>query len=260
MRVARAELHFHILPGVDDGPRNVEETLELAAMALEDGTTTVVATPHVHSVVVDELPDRVGEVRRHLAGAGLALEVRCGGELAFDDVPAITDAELELLAHGPPSDRWVLLEAPLRHTGARGEDFAEAAEALRARGYGVLVAHPERSPALLAGGLGLVRDELAAGSVLQLNATSLLGRHGTDARELALSLALDGLAAVVASDAHRPTRGPVLGAALEALLAGGVPPPAARDMVDTAPRAILEDGLAARRYPFAPGSAAGSAA
>ncbi|HEX8103674.1 MAG TPA: CpsB/CapC family capsule biosynthesis tyrosine phosphatase [Solirubrobacteraceae bacterium] len=251
MSAARAELHFHILPGVDDGPRTVEESLELAAMARDDGTTTIVATPHVHSIWLPELAERVDALRGHLAEAGLALELRCGGELAFDDLPELSDASLELIAHGPPGDRWVLLEAPLRHTGARAEDFTAAAGELRSRGFGVLIAHPERSPALMAGGLGVVRAELEAGSVLLLNATSLLGRHGKDAQELALSLATSSLAAAVASDAHRPTRGPVLGRALAALLEGGVEAAAAHDMVDTAPRALLEGGLAARRLPVA---------
>lgn len=251
MSRARAELHFHLLPGVDDGPQSYAESFELARMALADGTTTVVATPHVHSVDLGTLGSLVDELRAELAGAGIALDVRRGGELAFDDVGGLSDEQLDLIAHGPPGERWVLLEAPLRHTGARAGDFTAAAEELRARGFGVLIAHPERSPAMLADGLGVLRDELAAGSVLQLNATSVLGRHGHDARDIALSLAAEGLAAVVASDAHRPTRGPVLGDALGALLDGGIDPATARDMVDTAPRAILEHGLAARRHPVA---------
>jgi protein-tyrosine phosphatase len=246
-RPNRAELHFHLLPCVDDGPETMEESLELAAMAIRDGTSTVVATPHVHAIELDELPEHVRRLRRRLRDAGLALDVRCGGELAHDDVATVTDAQLDSIAHGPPGARWVLLEAPLPATGADGEDFRSAAAELRARGFAVLIAHPERSDAVFADGAVALRDELAAGSLLQVNATSLTGEHGEGARARGLRLARDGHAAVVSSDAHRPTRGPALAAALRTLVEGGVDARFARDMTDVAPRAVLDRGLEARR-------------
>jgi protein-tyrosine phosphatase len=254
---ARAELHFHILPGVDDGPISPEVSVELARLAVRDGTSTVVATPHVRDVVVEEIPDRVHALRARLDADGVPLEVRCGGELASDDVARVSDADLAVLSHGPADARWVLLEAPLPGSGASVEELREAARELRERGYEVLLGHPERCVPLFAAGASLLQDELAAGSLLQLNASSLTGRHGEQERELALGLARDGLAAVVASDAHRPSRGPALGAALRALLAAGVPSERAHDMTDAGPRAILDGGLATRRA-GRPGKAAGA--
>jgi protein-tyrosine phosphatase len=245
--MSRAELHFHILPGVDDGPQTMEESLELAALAVSDGTSTVVSTPHVRLLDVDELPDRVDELRRRLDESGVPLEVRSGGELASGDVASLTDAQLDGIAHGPDAGRWLLLEAPLPDAGGSAGDFAAAAQELRRRGFGVLVGHPERSPAVFSDGAAALHAELAAGSLLQLNATSLTGRHGEPERVRGLALAAGGLAAAVASDAHRPTRGPALGAALRALLDAGIPTGPAHDMVDVAPRAILERGLRERR-------------
>src|SRR5215210_3140463 len=80
-----AEVHFHLLPGVDDGPAELADSVELARAAVADGTDTVVATPHVRSDFVTDvlqLRERVAEVRRALAAAGVSLAVACGGELA----------------------------------------------------------------------------------------------------------------------------------------------------------------------------------
>ena len=65
-----AEIHFHLLPGIDDGPSSIEESVALAAAAAAEGTRTIVATPHVHPMFdtdVSTLPDRVEEVRARLA-------------------------------------------------------------------------------------------------------------------------------------------------------------------------------------------------
>ena len=110
--VGFTDLHCHLLPGVDDGPATMAETLEYAGAAAAAGTTTIVATPHVELVDVQELPDRVREVRDALAGAGIALEVRCGGEIKPFSLPTLHQEDLEVIAHGPPGARWVLYEVP----------------------------------------------------------------------------------------------------------------------------------------------------
>jgi protein-tyrosine phosphatase len=237
----RTELHFHLLPGVDDGPETMDESLTLARLAVEDGTATVVCTPHARDVDVRTVPERVEQLRAELRAAGIPLKIVPGVELAQDDIARLGRAELEIAAHGPADRRWVLLEAPL-FLDAPG--LLEAAGELTARGYGLLLGHPERCADLMAVGGGL--DELLqAGVRLQVNGSSLTGRHGAQAQEWALELARGGRVSVVASDAHRPTRGPVLTLAVAALVQAGVPPEAAERMVAATPRCLLEEGLAA---------------
>jgi protein-tyrosine phosphatase len=104
-----ADLHFHLLPGVDDGPGDMAASLELARAAVADGTTTVVATPHVRPPFVcdvSELRERVAELRAALDAAGLELEVRRGGEVHHRMVGRLDQAELDSIAHGPPGSRW----------------------------------------------------------------------------------------------------------------------------------------------------------
>jgi protein-tyrosine phosphatase len=243
---ARVELHFHLLPGVDDGPADLADSLELARAAVADGTDTVIVTPHVRSDFVTDvlsLRARVCELSGSLAAAGVPLAIACGGELGHELVPVLRQEELEAIAQGPPGARWLLLEAPW---GPFGEDFHAAADELRERGFGVLLAHPERSAdAELAGSAGLER-ELRAGSLAQINALSLTGRHGPGAEAAAFSLLDQGLVALVASDAHGPTRPPALGAARRRLLEHGLDPGAADVLTLTAPRTLLARGLAPR--------------
>jgi protein-tyrosine phosphatase len=233
----RTELHFHLLPGVDDGPANEAEAIALARLAVADGTGTVVATPHVSQVEIDELPDRVGQLRAALAAADVELKVRQGGELSPDDVFGISQADLEAIAQGPPGKRWVLLEAPLVLPSA---SLASAAAEVRARGLDVLIGHPERSTSVSTDEL---HDHVAAGSIIQINASSLLGGHGARAERKAVALALSGLPFVLASDAHAPSRPPLLTEGAAVLAAAGIPDEIILNAADTGPARLLREGL-----------------
>jgi protein-tyrosine phosphatase len=222
------DLHFHLLPGVDDGPADLEESLDLARAALHSGTGTIVATPHVRpdlgTTDPREIAERVRELRSALAAARIPLTIRCGGELGHEMAFELDRDELDLLAQGAAGARWLLVEAPFHGIG---EDLHAATTELRALGFGVMVAHPERSADVAFDGAAGLRRALAAGSKAPLNAMSLTGGHGEEARRSAWGLLHDGLVAVVASDAHGPSRPPALRMAHETLLDGGLAPRAA---------------------------------
>jgi protein-tyrosine phosphatase len=237
----RTELHFHLLPGVDDGPTDDAEAIDLARLAVEDGTGRVVVTPHVRLADVEALTRSTERLQAVMRSEGIDLELRVGGELAPDDVASLEQEQLELLAHGPPGARWLLLEAPL-FTGTRALD--SAAEELRERGFGVLIGHPERSPVTPD---SVIREQVARGAVLQLNASSLTGCHGGEARRRGIALARSGLPFLLASDAHSPARPPQLTPAAVTLVAVGMDESAVRAAVDVLPEALLSDGLPAAR-------------
>jgi protein-tyrosine phosphatase len=236
------EIHFHLLPGIDDGPSTIEESVALAAAAAAEGTRTIVATPHIHPQFVTHpatLADRVREVRARLASERIPIDVRGGGELDLGMVKRLSDEDLEAIAHGPSGRRWVLLEAPLR--GLEG-DYTVGADELRARGFAVVVAHPERTFSRPEAAWRAVEHELAAGSALQINAWSLAGLYGERVRATALALLRRAPHVVVASDAHGGSRMPSLRLALAAVTGAGVPDAAA--LVSAGPYALLERGLA----------------
>lgn len=242
---ARVEIHFHLLPAVDDGPVTLDEAVDLARLAVADGTGRVVATPHVRDVVVAEIPERVLELRAALQRAAVPLAVDAGAELAADDVAWATGPDLEIMAQGPPGRRWILLEAPLEPVDA---GYHEAAQELRDRGFAVVVGHPERSPDFLRAGGEAIRVELERGAVLQVNASSLVGAHGETARREGLALIRAGVVGAVASDAHRARRPPRLGVAVERLVTDGIARATAEALVSTGPAGLVAAGLA----PIAP--------
>lgn len=234
------EIHFHLLPGVDDGPSTIEQSIELAAAAISDGTSTVVSTPHVHSELFTdprEIGERTARLNERLRHERLPLTVLPGGELDHRVVGRLTQSELDLIAQGPPGSRWLLMEAPF--SGLR-DDYNAVADELRARGFAVVVAHPERAD-FTADTDAVLAHEIERGSVLQLNAASVAGESSLGERDTALRLLRDARRAVIASDAHGSKRMPALTPALEALAAAGWSNPSR--FVDTIPRALLECGL-----------------
>ncbi len=76
------DLHCHILPELDDGARDLQDSLALARQALEDGIEEVCATPHIrhdHEVVIDEISSRVGALQDRLNAEGIAVRILPGG-------------------------------------------------------------------------------------------------------------------------------------------------------------------------------------
>jgi protein-tyrosine phosphatase len=239
-----SEIHFHLLPGVDDGPSSMDGTVELARMAAADGTRTIVATPHVNamfSLDVRQLAEQTRVVAERLRRERVPVRVLSGGELAPERVEHLSQDELESIAQGPAGKRWLLLEPPL--TGFN-DLFASAAEELRARGFGVVVAHPERSLGTPHSQWRLLQREIEEGSAIQLTAWSLAGLHGERARANAVRLLRDAPLVAVASDAHGPERVPSLRLALDALTGLGARDP--RRLIAEIPQALIQRGLPPR--------------
>jgi protein-tyrosine phosphatase len=242
--VGFTDLHCHLLPGVDDGPRTMAQSVDYAAAAAAAGTTTIVATPHVELVEVRELPDRVRAVRAALDGEGVELDVRCGGEIKPFSVGDFEQDELELIAHGPPGARWVLYEVPF---GGPDEEFVAGARELGERGFGLLLAHPERSRGMLESGLPAVEALVRDGALVAANVGPLLGREGPDRRRAAEQLLRRGLPAVVATDAHPPERPYTLAMGREAVERVTGRADVARRLTADTPARLLADGVAAAR-------------
>ncbi len=237
------DLHCHLLPGVDDGPGTLEESLAFAVAAVAAGTGTIVATPHVEQVDVRELPDRVHEVRTALARERVPLRVEVGGELKPASVASLADAELDVIAHGPPGARWLLFEVPF---SGPDEAFAAAARELRARGFGLLLAHPERARGILAGGLAAVEAELGRGALVAANVDPLQGGEGRERERAARELLARRLPHVVVTDAHPPGRPFTLAMARAAVTEATGDGALARRLTEEHPARLLAEGLPAR--------------
>jgi len=207
------DVHTHILPSLDDGAATLEQSLEMAHAAVAEGITTVVATPHVrddYPTTAAEMEEAVAELRVAVAADGLALEILTGGEIALDRLETLDDGALHRFALG--SGSYVLLECPYFGWPLNLE---HAARELRRRGLSVILAHPERNSDATPRRIAPLVDD---GVLVQVTSASLDGRLGRTARAAAFALVDDGLAHVVASDAHAPDlRAVGMKAAIDAL-------------------------------------------
>jgi protein-tyrosine phosphatase len=198
------DLHCHLLPGIDDGPRDMRMALAVAQLQVDAGVGTVAATPHVSwdlPTSAEAIASGVAAVRAELAARKIPLEVVSGGEIDVHRAAELPDEQLRALALG--GGPWLLLEAPLQ----TGVPLEPVAVALIERGHRVLLAHPERSP-LLQRDPAALRRLADAGALTQLTAGSLTGRFGRTVQRYAEALLEQGLVHTVASDAHDALRRP----------------------------------------------------
>lgn len=235
------DIHCHVLPDLDDGPRSLEESLALGALLIREGVTTVAATPHVFDVRYptpspDHIMTRLTRVREGLEGR---LNVVCGAEVRLvPDILTVLDRR-EIFIN---MSQYVLIEFP---GGLIPHGIERLLFELISSGVKPIITHPERSGGFLSDPerLGIF---IGMGCYAQLDAPSLLDKG--EARRVALRWIDAGLIHVVASDAHRcQWRPPRLAAAyLEVEKQWGAD--VARALFVDNPRAVV-DG---EPLPFAP--------
>jgi protein-tyrosine phosphatase len=239
--VGFVDIHAHLLPGIDDGPDDLEESVAMVGAAAAAGTSTLVATPHLRAdfpgVDVLELADRCGELRAAARDVAPALELLGGAEMSVGWALAATDEQLALASYGQRGTD-LLIETPLANMPPIEPILGE----LRSRGYRVVLAHPERSPEFQRD-RERVRQLVEEGALLQINAGSLVSETPLSrTRKLARWLCREGLAHAIASDGHRSTRWRPVGLLADgvAALADLVGEGRAEWMAEVVPGAIVE--------------------
>ena len=177
------DLHCHLLPGLDDGPKDMAEALVMARLAVKSGIETVVATPHWHPSVWPNgrktILEAIKDFQGVLARERIHLEVLPGCELSLDADLADGLRRGSLLTLND-TGRWVLLELPGELLPQRLEDFFWD---LSTRGYRIILAHVERHPAVASDPERLYYW-VQMGVRAQITGSSLLGRLGPDVAAL----------------------------------------------------------------------------
>jgi protein-tyrosine phosphatase len=196
------DLHTHILPGVDDGSRTLEDALAMARTALADGIGAVAATPHVRDdwpTSADAMERGVALLRNAFGNAGIPLQVLTGGEIDLHQLGVLPESELQRFGLGGNAD-FLLVEFPY-YGWPLG--LLNHVLALRERGVTAVLAHPERNAEVQSNPERL-RALVNSGALCQVTAASLDGRIGKRSRACGLRLVESELAQLVASDAHTP--------------------------------------------------------
>ena len=233
------DLHAHLLPGLDDGPATVEQSIETARAIVADGTTTLATTPHLRedhpAVVPAELATRTHNLQRALDEAGIALQLVTGSEIDILRAREASAEDLRLASYGGRGTH-VLVETPY---GPLPDAFEDLLFALTLAGLQILLAHPERNPTFQQDPQRLERV-VRRGVLVQVTAMALAtSARRSRSRRLALFLVEEGLAHVIASDAHALAMGRPVGLSAGVAAAAEVAPARAEWMVTEAPAAIL---------------------
>ncbi len=196
------DIHAHVLPGIDDGPEQLERSLEMLRAAVGAGTSVIAATPHLRSdfpdVHVTELADRCHELRSHAEREAIEIGLVPGAEVSLVWALEATEEDLSLATYGQRGSD-LLIETPQLDTAILERGLNEISQ----RGFRITLAHPERSSGFQQNPAEL-SSLVAAGVLLQVNAESLLTtRRAAPPARLGRYLCTEGLAHALASDGHR---------------------------------------------------------
>ncbi|MHB8693967.1 MAG: CpsB/CapC family capsule biosynthesis tyrosine phosphatase [Solirubrobacteraceae bacterium] len=194
------DVHCHILPALDDGARDLDDSAAMAVQAAKDGIGVVCATPHIrsdHAVRIAELPSRLAALQRELRRREIDVLIASGAEIAQATAAGLNDTELCDLSLG--GGGWVLIEpAP----GPLGDELIVLVDGLSARGVNAIVAHPERHAAT--DFEERLRELIARGALIQWTADFVARAAAGD---LVLEYASAGLVHLLGSDAHSSRAG-----------------------------------------------------
>jgi protein-tyrosine phosphatase len=198
------DIHCHILPGLDDGSDSIETSCAMAEMAIADGITHVIGTPHA-SPEFEFVPEVVRERREELqvrVGGRLTIATGCDFHLSYENFQELRNGASRFTLN---QKNYLLVEFA---------DFAippsldQSLHELHLSGLQPIITHPERNPLIRAKPERLYKW-LRQGCYVQVTAQSLLGRFGQSAREMAQVWIDAGAVHFLASDAHNLTSRPL---------------------------------------------------
>lgn len=241
------DLHCHILPGLDDGPKTLEESVEMCRIAASDGIKTIVATPHYKpgtyehpSSVIDR---NLNALVAELDARNIPVRIVVGADVfVTPELPRHLDACDYLTIN--KTGKYFLAEFPADFVPPQWDVFLLS---FLTRGIVPIITHPERNRWFL-GHWAALDSFVRSGGMLQITAMSLCGDYGDDERVFCEFLLRHELVHVIASDAHAAFgRMPVLSHAVNAA-AEIVGRGKAEALVTSIPEAILA-GNKVKRFP-----------
>ncbi|MGC2112785.1 MAG: CpsB/CapC family capsule biosynthesis tyrosine phosphatase [Candidatus Korobacteraceae bacterium] len=229
------DIHCHILPGIDDGSKSWEMTAEMCRMAVEDGITHIVATPHsndVYSYNRERYTEMLGQLH-DAANGKLSFSLGCDFHFSYDN---IRDAMNHPRRYTIGDSQYLLIE--FSDYGIP-PSVKQDVFALSSCGMVPIITHPERNQPLLKNP-DMVLKLVDAGCLVQVTANAVTGAWGPQSKKMVSWLLKREAVHVIASDAHDPVhRKPIMSEARNAVaeIAGAE---VAEALVTRNPEAIVE--------------------
>jgi len=193
------DMHSHVLPGIDDGAQNVEESVYLVKRMMALGIKKIIATPHIMIDFYRNTPETINNalalLRTELANQGIDIQVEAGAEHYFDETfePRVDEGKLV-----PFGDNYVLYEYPFIN---QPFNWFEVMQKMLQASYKPILAHPERYPYLTTDTMTMMRGW---GCKMQMNTISLTGYYGKDVKKRAEEMVDLKIVDFISSDMHHP--------------------------------------------------------
>ena len=195
------DIHSHILPGLDDGARSVEQALEMFQIAEQEGITSIIATPHCYGHRQSASPQKVGEqiakVQKELENRDIPIQIYSGNEIYYRQgvEEELEKGNINTLAEST----YVLVEF---HPGEDYHYILQGLNSLNRYGYSPILAHTERYENLYVK-KGRIEEVKSCGVQLQINASSITTKSLVDTyKKRAFMLIKEHMADYIATDAH----------------------------------------------------------
>ncbi|MBQ8027359.1 MAG: hypothetical protein IJ261_04505 [Clostridia bacterium] len=195
------DLHCHILHGIDDGARSLDESVQLCRIAVQNSIQTAVVTPHlVHPENVDEYvrirDKRIDELKETLVKNDIPLQIIPGAEVFVND-DIFYAPSLDAVTLG--GTKYILIEFDFK--GLNINRIIKYVNEFISRGYVPIIAHPERYR-FMQQNYDIVNHLADMGILFQVNSSSLAGFGGMETRELGFAMVASGIASFIGTDAH----------------------------------------------------------
>ncbi|MFT7589011.1 MAG: protein-tyrosine phosphatase [Limisphaerales bacterium] len=200
--VLEVDMHSHILPGIDDGARDINESLEMIESLINQGFKKLIATPHVMGDFYRNTPKTIGnaleQVRQAVKKEGLNIEIQAAAEYYIDDsFWSVIESGKALTLPG----NYLLFELSFMNKPVNLEDTVWR---IQSAGYTPVLAHPERYPYMYEdGNIDQYKKLVDRGVLLQVNLRSFAGGHSEISQKIARALVDEGLVDLLGTDMHR---------------------------------------------------------
>lgn len=194
------DIHTHILPGIDDGAKDDQMTLNMLRMTEEDGTSIMIATPHYYyphyAITHEEVEEKVTYVNQLCQDNGINIEVLPGREIMLDNY-TLQDIKQGLIG-SIDNTQYLLIELSMHQWKPY---YLDVMYELQLMGYILIIAHPERY-SYVQEDITMLNPLINEGALFQLTAGSITGVNGKKVQKVAKELVRQGVFQLIASDTH----------------------------------------------------------
>lgn len=200
------DIHNHVLVGVDDGPKTIEEAIALLQQAKEQGINHIVVTPHhlhpKYENTFDTVTHSIEELNKINEIANLNLHLYPGQEIRLSD-QILQDIEQQKI-YGINYTKYLLIELPSNEVPRYTKKLLYE---IQNKGFIPIIAHPERNKAI-ARDVNLLFELINNGALSQITASSLNGELGKNLQKISIKMIEHNLIQFIASDAHHVSNRP----------------------------------------------------